>query len=418
MADIKDIHKAVCILEETGIVFTKEQLNILYLLEKQRIDNALPQIENVMRNICSSIMCKWSLKASYLYSHKWTVECSEKSTTSKSTNESIEKVYDQINMLRELGLPVGHEQMANVKAAEFVYIKDNVAPHLEAVLNNLIPKSITGIKISFCIKPKGKMTCDLVEPVTPQKSPSRKTEEIPDISTYYFSSSNDSNVDTKKLHSVFDKKVTSYKRGIRNQQPFFVTEQDEDGEETGEDVTRDYSWNYADILWDGIQAEKVRKAFEKLNYREQTLLEKRLAICMTCGRVGSWKNRPTFEELAVMFEGSSASGAERAYRKAAEHLTLLLVENGGIHAVRLKQKSKTKRKKKIATAVYEYQADCDGEWGEILFDFENGTGSIVRLADWDTMISNVFAKRVIRYLLNCENDRLPKETMFAFEMYE
>lgn len=165
-------------------------------------------------------------------------------------------------------------------------------------------------------------------------------------------------------------------------------------------------------------AEKVRKAFEKLNYREQTLLEKRLAICMTCGRVGSWKNRPTFEELAVMFEGSSASGAERAYRKAAEHLTLLLVENGGIHAVRLKQKSKTKRKKKIATAVYEYQADCDGEWGEILFDFENGTGSIVRLADWDTMISNVFAKRVIRYLLNCENDRLPKETMFAFEMYE
>ena len=207
-------------------------------------------------------------------------------------------------------------------------------------------------------------------------------------------------------------------RGIRSQQPFFVTEQDEDGEETGEDVTRDDSWNYADILWDGIQAEKVRKAFEKLNYREQTLLEKRLAICMTCGRVGSWKDRPTFEELAVMFEGSSASGAERAYRKAAEHLTLLLVENGGVHAVRLKQKSKTKRKKKIATAVYEYQADCDGEWGEIVFDFGNGTAEIVRLADWDTMISNVFAKRAIRYLLDCENEKLPKKTVFAFEMYE
>ena len=205
-------------------------------------------------------------------------------------------------------------------------------------------------------------------------------------------------------------------RGIRNQQPFFVTEQDEDDEETGEDVTCDDSWNYADILWDGIQAEKVQKAFEKLNYREQTLLEKRLAICMTCGRVGSWKDRPTFEELAVMFEGSSASGAERAYRKAAEHLTLLLVENGGVHAVRLKQKSKTKRKKKIATAVYEYQADCDGEWGEIVFDFGSGTAEIVRLADWDTMISNVFAKQAIRYLLDCENEKLPKEVMFAFEL--
>ena len=42
---------------------------------------------------------------------------------------------------------------------------------------------------------------------------------------------------------------------------------------------------------------------------------------MTCGRVGSWKNRPTFEELAVMFEGSTASGAERAYRKAVDKLT-------------------------------------------------------------------------------------------------
>ena len=91
-------------------------------------------------------------------------------------------------------------------------------------------------------------------------------------------------------------------RGIRNQQPFYVT--DEDGEETGEDVALDDTWNYTDILWNGIQAEKVQRAFEKLNYREQTLLEKRLAICMTCGRVGSWKNRPTFEELAVMFEAA------------------------------------------------------------------------------------------------------------------
>ena len=161
-------------------------------------------------------------------------------------------------------------------------------------------------------------------------------------------------------------------RGIRNQQPFYVT--DEDGEETGEDVALDDSWNYTDILWNGIQAEKVQRAFEKLNYREQTLLEKRLAICMTCGRVAHGRDRPTFEELAVMFEGSTASGAERAYRKAVDKLTELLVAEGAIHAVRLKQKSKTKRKKKIAAAIYEYQADCDGEWGEISLDFENGKG--------------------------------------------
>ena len=74
-----------------------------------------------------------------------------------------------------------------------------------------------------------------------------------------------------------------------------------------------------------------------------TLLEKRLAICMTCGRVGSWKGRTTFEELAVMFEGSTAE--------------------------------------------------------------------IVRLADWDTVKTNKFAIRAIAYLLNCENEKLPKEMM-------
>lgn len=206
-------------------------------------------------------------------------------------------------------------------------------------------------------------------------------------------------------------------RGIRNQQPFYMTDEDgeETGEETGEDVALDDTWNYADILWNGIQAEKVQRAFEKLNYREQTLLEKRLAICMTCGRVGSWKNRPTFEELAIMFEGSTASGAERAYRRAVDKLTELLVAEGAIHAVRLKQKSKTKRKKKIATAIYEYQADCDGEWGEISLDFESSTAEILRLADWDTMISNVFAKRTIWYLLDCENENLPKEAIIAFD---
>ena len=201
----------------------------------------------------------------------------------------------------------------------------------------------------------------------------------------------------------------------RSRVPFYQTIQEADSEETGEEVAVDDSWNYTDILWNGAQAEKIQRAFEKLNFREQTLLEKRLALCMTCGRVSSWKNRPTFEELAVLFEGSTASGAERAYRKAMEKLTLLAAAEGAVRAVRIKQKAKTKRKKKIAAAVYEYQADCDGEWGEISLDFETSTAEILRLADWDTTISNFYARKVIQYLLGCDNDKLPKEAMFAFE---
>ena len=200
----------------------------------------------------------------------------------------------------------------------------------------------------------------------------------------------------------------------RSQISLYVTAQDEDGEETGEDVTRDDSWDYTAILWNGIQAEAVRATFEKLTYREQRLLEERNAICMTCGRVTSISKRKSFEELAVMFEGSTASGAERAYRRAVEKMTVLLVEAGAFHAIRLKRKSVKRVKKEIAAAVYEYQADCDGEWGEIQFDFVSGTAEIVRLAEWDTMVSKVFAERVITLIQQTGQTSIPKSTMVVF----
>ena len=201
----------------------------------------------------------------------------------------------------------------------------------------------------------------------------------------------------------------------RSRVPFYQTIQDENSEETGEDVSRDDHWDYAEILWNGIQAKAVREAFEKLNYREQTLLEKRNAICMTCGRVSPISTRLTFEELAILFEGSTASGAERAYRKAVEHLACLLTEAGALHMIRLKRKSQTKRKKKIAAAVYLYQVDNDGEWGEISFDFEVETAEIIRLAEWDTTVSKKFARKVIQYFLNSDSDKLYKETSLICE---
>ena len=202
----------------------------------------------------------------------------------------------------------------------------------------------------------------------------------------------------------------------RSRVPFYQTVQDEEGEETGEDVSRDDSWNYADILWNSIRAKAVREAFEKLDYREQTLLEKRNAVCMTCGRVSPLSTRMSFEDLAVQFEGSTASGAERAYRRAVEHLACLLTEAGVIHMVRLKRKSQTRRKQKIAAAIYLYQVDNDGEWGEISFDFERGTAEVTALVGWDTSRTHRFANLAIQELLNCNNKALPKETWLVKEL--
>ena len=146
----------------------------------------------------------------------------------------------------------------------------------------------------------------------------------------------------------------------------YRTEQDEDGEETGEDVTCDDSWDYADILWNGVRARAVKRAFWEMELREQRLLEGRNAICMACGRVSPMKS--------------------------------------------------TKKNKKIAAAVYLYQADNDGGWGELRFDFATGTAEIVRLAEWDTVKSNVFARTAIRYIQSLLEVRLLKEAVVPFEM--
>ena len=198
--------------------------------------------------------------------------------------------------------------------------------------------------------------------------------------------------------------------------PLYRTEQDEDSEATGEDVTCDDRWNYADILWNGIRATVVKRAFGEMEPWDQMLLEGRNAICMACGRVSPMSKQKSYEELATAFEGSTASGAERAYRRALDRLRLRLMESGIVHTVTLKQTERLKKGKKIAAAVYRYLADNDGEWGEIRFDFETGTAEIVRLADWDTMKSNVFAKTAIRYIQSLPEVRLLKSVVVPFEM--
>lgn len=78
------------------------------------------------------------------------------------------------------------------------------------------------------------------------------------------------------------------------------------------------------------------------------------------------------------------------------------------HTISLRQTECRKTGETITAAVYEYLVDNDGEWGELRFDFENGTAEIIRLADWDTVKSKVFAKAAIRFAQGLPEARLPK----------
>ena len=167
-----------------------------------------------------------------------------------------------------------------------------------------------------------------------------------------------------------------------------------------------YSWDYVDVLWDGVRAEKVREAFAKLSFREQTLLEKRSAICMTCGRVAPLSKRASFEDLAIEFESSSPRTAERAYRRAVERLTLNLVELGELHAVRIEC---------VVPGIYRYQADSDGCWGEFTLDPVTGELQVAVLAELDTTKTHRFANKAARYLRAHTGEKLPKTVLVAFE---
>ena len=73
------------------------------------------------------------------------------------------------------------------------------------------------------------------------------------------------------------------------------------------------------------------------------------------------------------------------------------------------------KEQKIAVVVYLYQVDNDGEWGEIRFDFATGTAEIVKLADWDTTKSNIFAKTAIRHIQSLPEAKPPSEVVVMFD---
>lgn len=62
-------------------------------------------------------------------------------------------------------------------------------------------------------------------------------------------------------------------RQNRRRVPFYSTMQDEDSEETGEDVTCDDSWNYADILWKVFEQKKCKPLLTNSVIRNRIFLK-------------------------------------------------------------------------------------------------------------------------------------------------
>lgn len=103
--------------------------------------------------------------------------------------------------------------------------------------------------------------------------------------------------------------------------------------------------------------------------------------------------------------------------KAVEHLGRLMVEDRSIRMVTVKKIEPERRRKKVAYAVYEYQADNEGEWGEIHFDFKKWKADIKYLADYDTSKTHVYARKAMQIVFDSYEEGLPDEKTVFFSKW-
>ena len=203
--------------------------------------------------------------------------------------------------------------------------------------------------------------------------------------------------------------------GIRARQTEKIIDWDENEQAIMEDVIPDDKGSLNHIVWNHWKGKVIRDAMEKLSWREQTILKARNAICSNCDGMMPKKEQFQFQEIGKrIMNGASEKGAEVAYHTALDRLAMQLIEDDACHIVDMHLENLEQAENKNAAATYQYRVDCDGEWGEIYFDFENKRIKIQRLAEWDTTRSHKYAWKVIGVIAIKGDKELPEKKRLIF----
>ena len=202
--------------------------------------------------------------------------------------------------------------------------------------------------------------------------------------------------------------------GIRARQTEVIIDRDDNDTAIVEDIIPDGMGSLPHIVYSNRFGKAIRQSFEKLPWLDQTILKARNAICDDCGGVMPMKEQYSFREISLLNGTSTDKAGELAYHAAVDRLAAQLIEDEVIRIVDLKLKKVVRRKKKNAAATYLYQADCDGEWGEIYIDFEKKLIKIQRLAEWDTTKSHIYAWKATGYVINSRAKEFPKRKRIIF----
>ena len=197
--------------------------------------------------------------------------------------------------------------------------------------------------------------------------------------------------------------------GIRARQTEVIIDRDDNDTAIVEDIIPDGMGSLPHIIYSNRFGKAIRQSFEKLPWLDQTILKARNAICDDCGGVMPMKEQYSFREISLLNGTSTDKAGELAYHAAVNRLVAQLIDDEVIRIVDIKLKKVVRRKKKNAAVTYLYQADCDGEWGEIYIDFENKYIKIERLAEWDTTVSHIYAWNGIAYVVVNRDRVFPKK---------
>ena len=200
---------------------------------------------------------------------------------------------------------------------------------------------------------------------------------------------------------------------IRARQTEVIADWDENDTEIIEDILPSRVGDLCYALWNRRKIKAVRESLRKLSWRDQMILKARNAICNNCGGMQPMKEQYSFREISNLIGSSTDKGAEKAYHTALGRFTAQLAEDNVIRVVDMVRIEPERVKKKNAVATYRYQADCDGAWGEVHFDFEKKRIRIKRLAEWDTTKSHIYAWKVICVI--ALSGELPEKKRIVFE---
>ena len=137
-----------------------------------------------------------------------------------------------------------------------------------------------------------------------------------------------------------------------------------------------------------------------------------LLFCRMMGEAGSFASLAEYRRVRKIGAIYNDSGKNRA-----EVVSEFAVQSGYMdESVSADELLTIAQRNRSIVSLYRTEQDEDGEWGEIRFDFENDTAEIVRLADWDTVKSNIFANTAIRFVQRLPEARLLKSVVVPFEM--